>query len=134
MAKERYGLTLNQGPFGQDSRPALVGAKFAEAQGLGEAYHAAVFRAYWEEAQPIEGLAVLTALATALGLEAAAFQAALADPALIALVDADIALAAAYQLSGVPAMVFANRYLVSGAQPSATLREVVERIVAEQGE
>jgi predicted DsbA family dithiol-disulfide isomerase len=124
---------MNQGPFGQDSRPALVGAKFAEAHGMGAAYHDAVFSAYWEHAQPIEEPAVLAAIATAIGLDADAFLAAFSDPALVALVDADIATAAAYQLSGVPALVFASRYLVSGAQTSDVLREVVDKIIAEQG-
>jgi predicted DsbA family dithiol-disulfide isomerase len=31
----------------------------------------------------------------------------------------------------VPAFIFGNRYLVSGAQPAAQLREVAERCVAE---
>jgi predicted DsbA family dithiol-disulfide isomerase len=80
MARERYGLEINPGPFGINSRPALVGAHFAEAQGVGEAYHDAVFRAYWQDAKNIEDLDVLAGLATAVGLNRDEFLAALDDP------------------------------------------------------
>ena len=44
---------------------------------------------------------------------------------------ADVDLARSYGLNGVPAMVFNDKYLVSGAQPANVLRQVVERIVQE---
>lgn len=134
MARERYGIVIHSGPFGIDSRPALIGAKYAEAQGVGDAYHDAVFRAYWTEARSIEDLNVLLEIAAALGLDPDAFAASLGDSALSRQVDADIDQAAAYGLGGVPALVFENKYLVSGAQPYDVLRGVVERIAAERGE
>lgn len=133
-AREQYGLELNRGPFGIDSRPALVGAKYAEAMGAGEAYHDAVFRAYWQQAADIGDRALLAGLAAdAGGLDRAAFLAALDDPSHSAAVDADIDQARAYGLSGVPAMVFAERYLVVGAQPYPLLRQAVEQVRAELG-
>ncbi len=132
-AREQYGLELNMGPFGIDSRPALIGAKAAEAHGAGQAYHEAVFRAYWQQAADIGDRALLAELAAAVGLERGAFRAALDDPAHSAAVDADIAQAQAFGLSGVPAMVFAERYLVVGAQPYPLLRQAVEQVRAELG-
>jgi predicted DsbA family dithiol-disulfide isomerase len=132
-ARQQYGLELNRGPFGIDSRPALIGAKHAEAQGVGQAYHDAVFRAYWQQAADIGQRPLLADLAASLGLDRAAFLAALDDPALDAAVEADIAQAQAYGLSGVPALVFAERYLVVGAQPYPTLKQAVEQVSAELG-
>lgn len=132
-AREQYGLALSRGPLGANSRPALVGAKYAEANGAGQAYHAAVFRAYWQQAADIGDLALLADLAAQAGLERAGFLAALDDPASNAAVDVDIAQAQAYGLSGVPAMVFAERYLVVGAQPYPLLRQAVEQVLAELG-
>ena len=63
IAKERYGLEINEGPFGINSHLALVGAKYAEAHGVGDAYHDAVFRAYWQEAKDISDTAVLAEIA-----------------------------------------------------------------------
>lgn len=131
MARERYGIEMNAGPFGIDSRPALVGAKYAEAQGVGDAYHDAVFRAYWQDAQNIEDRDVLADLAGRLGLDRDGFLAALEDEALQAEVTADIQQAFAYGLSGVPALVFNNKYLVTGAQPYELLEQVVGQIQSE---
>ena len=55
----------------------------------------------------------------------------LADPTFDAEVSADVELAHAYRLNGVPALVFADKYLVSGAQPYDLLKEVVEKVQAE---
>ncbi len=119
---------MNPGPFGIDSRPALVGVKYAESQGLGNVFHAAVLSAYWQEAQAIDDLGVLAGIAAACGLDENAFRAALTDPAFIAEVDDDIAQAAAYGLQGVPALIFAEKYLVPGAVPYETLVQVVEEV------
>jgi predicted DsbA family dithiol-disulfide isomerase len=43
-----------------------------------------------------------------------------------------VELARQYGLNGVPALVFDNRYLVSGAQPFDVLRRVVDQITAER--
>ncbi len=131
MARERYGLEINTGPFGIDSRPALVGAKFAEAQGVGEAFHDAVFRAYWQDAQNIEDLDVLAELATAVGLDRDQFLAALDDPHYQEAMLADVQQAFQFGLSGVPALVYNNKYLVSGAQPYELLAEVAEKAAEE---
>jgi predicted DsbA family dithiol-disulfide isomerase len=131
MAREQYGLELNSGPMGIDSRPALIGAKYAEAQGVGDAYHEAVFAAYWLHGRSIEETAVLADIAASIGLERDAFLAALQDEAWDTAVAADIQQARAYGLSGVPALVFAGKYLVSGAQPYQTLVQVTEQIQSE---
>ena len=131
MAQEQYGLTLNVGPFGVDSRPALIGAKFAEEHGAGEAYHDAVFAAYWLNAQDISDLDVLVAVATAVSLDPSAFLDALEDPHYQAQMQADVEQAYAYGLSGVPALVYDNKYLVSGAQPYEVLAEVAEKALAD---
>ena len=131
MARERYGLELNVGPFGINSRPALVGAKFAEAQGVGEAYHNAMFRAYWQDAKNIEDVDVLAEVATAVGLNRDEFLAALDDPQYQNAMLADVQQAFQYGLSGVPAMVYNNKYLVTGAQPYELLAEVAEKAATE---
>lgn len=132
MARQRYGLELNVGPFGINSRPALVGAKFAEAHGLGEAYHDAVLRAYWQDAKNIEDLDVLAGLATAVTLNRDQFLAALDDPHYQNAMLADVQQAFQYGLSGVPALVYNNKYLVSGAQPYELLVQVAEKAAEEE--
>jgi predicted DsbA family dithiol-disulfide isomerase len=134
MMRETYGEEINEGPLGITSRPALVGAKFAEAQSeeLGKRYHDAVLRAYWKEAQSIDQIDLLVTLAEGAGLDPVAFRAALNDETYIAQVDADIYQAHRYGLSGVPALIFENKYLISGAQPPEVLRQVVDQLEAEK--
>lgn len=131
MAREQYGLEINEGPFGINSRPALIGAKYAEAQNVGPQYHDAIFRAYWQQANNIADLEVLAAVAESIGLERSHFLEALRQPAFNAAVNADIEQAFQYGLTGVPAMIFGGKYLVVGAQPVALLGEVAEKMLAE---
>lgn len=128
MAKERYGLEMNQGQWGIDSRPALIGDKFAEKSGLGAEYHKAIFEAYFLEAKNIEDREVLGVIAEAVGLVKEDFLASLDDSDLEAEVLADIQLARNYELSGVPALVFENKYLIPGAQPYEELVRFVEQM------
>lgn len=132
MAREVYGLEMNPGKMDGTSRAALVGAKFAEGDGLGDAYHEAVFRAYWQEAQDISDRAVLADIAAQVGLDRAAFGAALDDPIYEDAVLADIDLARSYGLSGVPALVFQDKYLVSVAQPYEALVRVTKQVSEER--
>ncbi len=132
-ARDVYGLEMNPGPFGVDTRPALIGAKFAEAHGFGERYHARIMRGYWQEGQKIDDLEALQQLAADAGLDVQEFRQALHEEEYDQQVQTDINTAVSYGLNGVPALVFDNKYLVSGAQPLDVLTRVVEKIQNEQG-
>lgn len=56
----------------------------------------------------------------------------LADENYLRAVLADEQMAHANNINGVPALVFAEKYLVVGAQPLHILRQVVEQVRAEQ--
>jgi predicted DsbA family dithiol-disulfide isomerase len=131
LARDQYGLELNPGPMGLSSRSALIGAKVAETQGKNAAYHDAVFRAYWQRANNIGDVEVLAEIAHSIGLERTAFLVAMSDATYEAQVEADIEQAYQYGLTGVPALIFNSRYLVSGAQPFEVLKQVVEKVQAE---
>ncbi len=126
-ARRDYGLDVHPGPFGVNSRPALMGEQYAQSQGVGEAYHAAVMDAYWMKGQNIEDADLLADLAASVGLDRQGFLAALQAPQYEAAVEEDVAQAHAFGLTGVPALVFNNKYLVVGAQPYAVLQRVVQR-------
>lgn len=128
IARERYGVELNQGPFGMDSRPAHIAAQVAAAYGRGAEFHDRALRAYWQEARALDDPDTLLAIAQEAGLERDSFMAGLRNPLFERQVDEDIAQAAAYGLSGVPALIFAGKYLVSGAQPVDVLRRVVDKV------
>jgi len=132
MARQHYGVELKSGPFGINSRVALIGDKYAESQGKGDAYHAATFRAYWQEGRNIEDRDVLRDIAQSVGLDAEKFSAALDEPMYEDAVVFDIEQAQEFGLSGVPALIFANKYLVSGAQPYDALVNIVQQVLARE--
>jgi len=132
MAREHYGLEVHSGPFGIDSRFALIADKYAESQGKGATFHKAVMNAYWQEAQDISDINVLKEIADNVGLNTEQFETALQDPQFDAEVSADVQLAHEYGLNGVPALIFADKYLVSGAQPYELLKQVVEKVQEEE--
>ena len=128
MAKSQYGIEINQGEFGINSRPALIGEKFAEQFNLGNVYHKAVFEAYWLEAKNIEDQVVLGDIAESLGLNREDFLASLDNPELETLVEIDIQQARQLELRGVPALIFEGKYYIPGAQPYDELVRFVEQL------
>jgi predicted DsbA family dithiol-disulfide isomerase len=134
IAKTQYGLDLNRGPLGIYSRAAHIGAKFAATQGVGKAYHDAVYKAYWEQGKSIDDVDLLQSIAESVGLDGAAFRAALEDDTYIEQVEMDEEQAMAMQLGGVPALIFEQKYLVSGAQPYEQLVSIVTQIKQREGQ
>lgn len=126
-ARRGYGLDLNMGPIGVNTRPALIGEQVAASQGLANAYHDAVVHAYWLDGRDISDRALLADLAASVGLDRDSFLAALDDPAYQQAMLNDVRQAHAYGLTGVPALVFDDKYLVVGAQPISILEQVVRR-------
>jgi predicted DsbA family dithiol-disulfide isomerase len=131
IARDNYGLEINPGPHGISSRDALIGAKFAEAQGKGPEYHAATLRAYWQRANDIGERVILGMISQSIGLDETAFLAALDDPRYEQQVEADVEQAYQYGLTGVPALIFNHKYLVSGAQPYEVLTRVIDKVQSE---
>ena len=133
MARERFGLELKRmdDPQPHPTRLAHIGAKYAMALGKGQAYHHALFRAHWQEQRDISAVETLVDIAGDIGLDGTAFRAALQSPDYRAEVEADEYWAWQHDLRGVPAFIFAERYLVSGAQPVELLQQVVDKCVQE---
>jgi len=132
MMQESYGIAINSGKFGISSRAALIGEKVAAAHGHEDAYHEAVTKAYWVDAQNIEDVSVLVALAESVGLDRDSFLAGLSDPTYDAQVSDDVEAGAQMGLNSVPSLVFGMRYLITGAQPAEVLRQVVDKLLEEQ--
>ncbi len=134
MARENFGVELKHHRWGVKSRLALEGAKFAEAKGLGPAYHEVMFKAHFVEDRDFGDQDTLANLAGEIGLDRAEFLAALDHGAYAAAVNADVAQAQAYGLNGVPATIVAGKYLLSGAQPAGVLFDVIRQIQARERE
>ena len=122
-------------PYGErtmtyNSRLSQELGKWADTQPGGEAFHDAMFRAYFVEARDISRPEVLLEIAERVGLPRAAAAEVLEKRTFRAAVDADWKLSREYGITGVPTFV-AGRYGVVGAQPYEALEQLVEKGAAE---
>lgn len=121
IAAERYGLDIEQGPFGIDTRLAHIAAKAARDMGAGDDFHLRVFERYWKKGDDIGRREVLLEIAASLDLDLDLFAERLDDVELLDEVLSDEGDASAIGVQGVPAMVIGQKYLVSGAQTKDVL-------------
>jgi predicted DsbA family dithiol-disulfide isomerase len=124
----RLGITMRLPPVQPRSRRAHEAAKWAHAEGRFADFNAALFRAIFERGEDIADPVVLSNLAAALELDAAALRRALDSREFEAAVLADERDAEQLGVTGVPAFVAARRAIVFGVQPVAALRELVRRV------
>jgi predicted DsbA family dithiol-disulfide isomerase len=122
---ERLGVTMRLPPLQPRSRLAHEAAHWARARGRFDDYSAAVFRAFFERGEDIGAPAVLTSLATALGLDGASLARALESREFEPGVLEDEREAAALGVGGVPAFVANRRAALSGVQTAENLRRLV---------
>jgi len=128
------GLMAEEGlPYGErthtyNSRLAQEVGKWADAEGRGDAFHEAMFHAYFVAGRNIADIETLVQLAESVGLSADETRAVLAERRFQAAVDADWQRSRAYGITGVPTFVAEGRGVV-GAQPY----EILERLVVTAG-
>jgi predicted DsbA family dithiol-disulfide isomerase len=111
-----------------NSRPALQAAEFAREQGLFDAMHHELLKAYWDEGKNVSDMAVLREIAVRVGLDAAGMEAAVAENRFGDYLDARRAEAEELGINGIPAHVIADRYLVMGAQPYELFEQVMAKV------
>lgn len=129
IAREDFGVELNATTFSGTVTNALVGSKLATELGKLGLYQDRVFKAYWQEDRDISDLEVLIAVAAEAGIDRERFVSALREKTYIEQVEADVDLAFEYGISGVPAMIINQKYLVTGARPAPVLAEIFEQVL-----
>jgi predicted DsbA family dithiol-disulfide isomerase len=124
----REGLDYNPHPdVVPNSRNALRLTELARDAGRQMAMHDRLMDAYWSEGLNIGEPDVLRALAAEVGLPADDVDRVLAGDEYTARVEASTTQAASLGISGIPAFLIDDRYLVLGAQPREVLAQAFER-------
>ena len=116
-------------PFGErvntfNSRRAQELAKWAEANGRGDAFHDAVFRAYFVDGKNIADFDILAELTQAVGLLGKEVETVLRDKTYATAVDDDWARCREMGVTAVPTFRFKQRS-ITGAQPYEELVKLV---------
>jgi predicted DsbA family dithiol-disulfide isomerase len=124
MAAE--GLPYGDRTMTYNSRLSQELGKWADTQPGGEAFHDAMFRAYFVEARDISKVDVLLEIVQQVGLPVDAAREVLEKRTFKDAVDADWKLSRQYGITGVPTFVV-GRYGVVGAQPYEALVQLVQK-------
>lgn len=114
-----------------NTRLALELGEAARARGVHPAYHEAVMQAMWDEGRDVADPAVLREIARTCGLDDEEITLALEGRHYREAVDLSTREAQAAGINAVPAFVFAERYLVLGAQPHDALERVIATLADE---
>lgn len=101
--------------------------QFAKTKGLGDEVEERLFKAYFMEGKNMCDPSTLLELAKEIGLDEAEAKEVINTNAFSTEVKNDIQTAAQIGVSGVPFFVFNRKYAVSGAQPSATFLNVLQK-------
>lgn len=118
------GLPIGKRSRTYNSRRAQELGKWAEEQGAGEAFHAAVYRAYFVNGSNIALPEELTTIAAIAGLDPEAAQQVIASRSHAAAVDADWQRAARLGVTAVPTVIYQGQALV-GFRPYADYQRLV---------
>lgn len=125
---DQEGLAYGRRTHTYNSRLAQELGKWADTQPAGEAFHDAIYKAYFVEARNIGDPKILVAAAQAVGLAGDVAEDVLRERSFRQALDADWEKSRQYGVTGVPTFV-AGRQGVVGAQPYETL----ERFLTEVG-
>ena len=128
MAAE--GLPYSERTMTYNSRLSQELGKWADTLPGGEAFHDAMFRAYFVQARDISDPAVLLEIVAEVGLPVAGAREVLEKRTFKDAVDRDWALSRQYGITGVPTFVAGHRGVV-GAQPYEVLEQLVKQARAE---
>lgn len=104
---------------------------YADDEGVGDAVRERLMRAYTEECADLGSPQTLVQLAAEAGLDPGQTRRILAGRDFADAVQTDEERARQLGVSGVPAFVFAERHLVSGAQPAGTFLDILRRVWAQ---
>jgi predicted DsbA family dithiol-disulfide isomerase len=131
---ESVGLTMRQRDVIINSRRALGAAEFAREHGKFAELHRALFKAHWEGGGKLEDVDDLARIGAGVGLDGKELRTAILEDRYAGVIDENRQMATSAGINAIPAHVFAQRYLVMGAQPYEVLKEVIDKLAGEPQE
>ncbi len=122
------GLSMQQREVIINSRRALGAAEFARGNGKYDEMHRALFKAHWEGTGRLENIDDLTRIGAGVGLDPTELRKAIDEDRYAAVIDDNRQQAEAVGINAIPAHIFGRRYLVMGAQPYGSFKQVIDRL------
>ncbi len=125
---KKLGVRFGPQPLMSNSRMAMQGGEFAKDHGKYDAFHEAVFRAFFTECRDIGDRSVILELAAKVGLDAVALDAALERSTYLPRLQAATRMAKANGFTAAPTFVIEGYGAISGAQPTDSFREILRSL------
>jgi len=129
---DSVGLQMHSRDVIINSRRALGAAEFARERGKFDDMHHALFKAHWEGTGRLEDVGDLVRIGGGVGLDGDELRSAVEEHRYDAAIDENRRMASSVGIDAIPAHIFGRRYLILGAQPYDVLRQVVDRVAAEE--
>jgi predicted DsbA family dithiol-disulfide isomerase len=123
------GIAMRMPVVVSNSHRALEAAEFARDRGGFEAMHAAMFRAYFEDARDIGDADVLCDIARGWGIDDQGLRQALADETYAARIDEITDAARGDEILSTPTFIFPGGFRLIGGQEYAVFQSVTRRLM-----
>lgn len=131
MARESGREIVLEREWIPSTRRALEASEYAREQGRHGAFHRIVFGKFYGEGKDISDWDVLRAAAVEAGIDPEEMQQKTESDRFKAVVDEHTRRAQALGITGVPAYVLGDKYLIMGAQPFELFQEVMAELRSE---
>ena len=125
---KKMGVRFGPQPLMSNSRIAMQGGEFAKENGIYDAYHEAVFRAFFTDCRDIGDLEVILDLAKGVGLDAIALSEALEEGIYMPRLQDASGKAKMNGFSSAPTFVIIGYGSISGAQPIDQFRKILREV------
>lgn len=124
----KMGVRFGPQPLMSNSRMAMEGGEFAREHGRYEAYHEAVFRAFFTDCLDIGDRAVILGMARTVGLDTDQLTTALESGIYLPRLEVTTRNAKMRRISSAPTFIVDGYRDITGAQPIDTFRTILRDV------
>lgn len=121
------GIRFGSQPLMSNSRKALEVGEFAKVHGKYEAYHEAIFHAFFTKCKDIGNEKVILDAAQSAGLDTRLLQKALEDHEFFPVLQKTTEKARQKMVTAAPTFIFSDQETITGAQPIEEFQRVLKK-------
>lgn len=132
MLAHESGLDMTMPVVVANSHLSLEAAEFAREHGGFDAYHRALFHAYFEDRRDIGDVDVLCEIARACGVDDQGLRQALADETYRTRIDEITVMAREDEILSTPTFVYEGGFRLTGAQDYNVFQSITKRLLAKR--
>lgn len=126
---EKYGIEFRDMEMLRNTRKALAAAEFARDHGRYDAFHHAVFKAYFSHGRDIGSVDILMDIASSCGLDGNLLASSLESGIYLERLAEGSTKARSMGVRAIPAFFIEDQPAITGAVPEARFRDILDRML-----